>query len=107
MKEKIKTWIEKNWMKILAALMLFYAIGDHPYSYYQLLRIVITGIAAYSAYLAHGTEDTFWKWIFIAIAIVFNPIAPIYSQKETWAIVDLITGLLFGVSSISTKSNKN
>jgi hypothetical protein len=29
-----------------------------------------------------------WAWIFGILAVLFNPLAPIYLQRATWQIID-------------------
>lgn len=96
----MKKFIKENWFKILAGLMLLLAIptGIWPYSYYQILRWVVTIVALYSAYSAYKIQNTKWLYIMGAIAILFNPIAPIYLKKETWQVLDFITAGVFFIS---------
>jgi hypothetical protein len=91
-------WIKTNWYKILAMIILFGALGDQQYGYYQLLRFGITIISGYLAYLEHSSQRKVWFGVFIAIAILFNPIMPIYLNKDTWQVLDLITAIVFIVS---------
>ncbi len=91
-------FFKENWFKILAVGILIGALWAHPYSYYQILRWVVTIVSAYSAYLAFNSKVTSWGWVFVVVAILFNPIAPVYLQKETWQILDLIGAIIFSVS---------
>ncbi len=78
--------------------MLFWALTDNPYGYYQILRWVIAGVSGYSAYLAYEKDMIVWTWIFGIIAVVYNPIAPIYLNKDTWSIIDLFVAAIIFVS---------
>lgn len=84
---------------ILSSVLLFLAILDWPYGYYTLLRIIITAVSAYYAYYLYENKlnETlkFWFWGLIFIAILFNPIFPIYLDRETWGLIDIITALFF------------
>lgn len=91
-------------VRLIAAGMLVLAIADLPYGYYTLLRIIICVLAGFTAYIASELEKKPWLWIFVAIAILFNPIIPIYLDKETWAIIDIIVAGLFMVSTTQIKS---
>lgn len=103
----MKNFINNNWFKIIATLILFIAIGDHPYSYYQLTRWVTCIASFYTAYSYHNTHKTAFVWLFIALGILFNPIAPFYLEKETWQIFNLIGGVLFTISLFINKKNEN
>lgn len=94
----MKNFIRENWFKILAIVILLGALGDHPYSYYQILRWVVAIAGAYSAYTHFKSKNNFWGWVFVAVTVLFNPIAPIYFQKDTWQILDLVGAITFLVS---------
>ncbi|PIP65456.1 hypothetical protein COU77_00315 [Candidatus Peregrinibacteria bacterium CG10_big_fil_rev_8_21_14_0_10_49_16] len=85
-------------VKILVVLALLFAVADLPYFYYQLLRWIVCGTAAYSAYQAYEKQKTVWMWIFISLAILFNPIAPIYFTRAIWQFLDVGTAVVFCVS---------
>ena len=90
-------------VKIIAIIMLVWALVDNPYVYYQILRWVITGVTGYSAYLAYKHEKITWTWIFGIIAILYNPIAPIHLDKEIWSIIDIIVAAIILTSIFKMK----
>jgi hypothetical protein len=98
--------MKENWFKILAAILLFWALADNPYGYYQFLRWAVLIIGSYSAYLSYEKGRKEWAWIFGIMATLFNPIIPFYLSKDIWQIVDLISGILFLVSLIKIKNRK-
>ena len=102
----MKDFLKENWYRIFAIVILVGALWNHPYSYFQILRWIISIVGAYSAYLSFNSKRGFWGWIFVVIAIVFNPIAPIFFQKQTWAVLDIIASILMFVSIIKLKSKK-
>ena len=100
----MKKVIKENWFTIIAGIMLLLAIpAIWPYGYFQILRWVVAGVAVYNAYIAYKLKQNGWMFIMIAIAILFNPIAPIFLQKQTWIVLDLITSVLMFVSIIKIK----
>ena len=98
MELKIRTWFQYNWFKLVAIGFLLGALLDNPYSYYQFLRWVILGIAAYSAYIAYESDKKAWTWILGLIALLFNPIIPFHFERETWQIFDIIVAAIFLIS---------
>jgi len=84
--------------KIIAILMLFWALVDNPYFYYQILRWVVGGVAGYSAYLAYKQGEEAWVWILGVTAIVFNPIAPFHLTREIWSVLNIIGAVIIFVS---------
>ena len=90
----------KNISSVVAIVVLLLAIpsGIWPYGYYVLLRWIITGIALFVLWVAYRLNQKGWSWLMGGIAIIFNPIIPIYLDKGTWAVIDLIVAVLFLVS---------
>lgn len=87
-------WMKKNWYIVLSIILLFGAMGEHPYGYYQLLRWVVSIGAFYKAYELSKSSHSFWKWVLIALGILFNPIRPFYLDRETWQILDIVGGVI-------------
>ena len=85
--------------RIVAIAMLIFAVGRLPYDYYTLLRFVVCGVSAYGVYCAvEIVGENGWAWFFGVVAVLFNPLLPIYLKKDTWAFIDLGVALLLVVS---------
>ena len=80
--------------KIVTGLLLF-AVLPLPYVYYQLLRIVVTLIAAVNAYKFYEDNQMAWVLVFGIIALIWNPIFPIYMDKSAWMVLDIIGAGIF------------
>lgn len=95
----------KNVVTIISIGMLLIAIptGLWGYGYYVLLRWVVTGTALFVLWAAYELKETKWIWIMGLIALLFNPIAPIYLDKNTWVIIDFIVAGIFLISIFKTK----
>jgi hypothetical protein len=59
--------------------------------------------ALYIVYNAHKLKSVYWMWVFIALAILFNPIAPFYLSKSTWHDIDFIAAIIFFVGFFGIK----
>ena|ERR1035437_9188994 len=95
----MKKNIQENWLTVITGVMLLLAIPSiWPYGYFNILRWVVTGVALYNAYLALESKKNSWAFIMGIIVILFNPIAPIFLQKQTWVVLDLITAIVMFVS---------
>lgn len=94
--------------RIIAIILLLWALNKHPYGYYTLLRFVVCGVSVYGAYFATGLKKDGWAWIFGIIAVLFNPIIPIYLDRNTWAFIDVgvVAILLISLFSVR-KTNKS
>ncbi len=84
--------------KLIAAVMLFAALGRHAYDYFTLLRWVASGVCAYTAFQAMQSKKIGWLFVFVIAALVLNPIAPLRIKRETWTIVDAAAAMLLLLS---------
>lgn len=78
------------------AIILFIAILQMPGGYYDFLRIAVT-VGALLAIISEF-KNGFNGWIvaFAILAVLFNPIEPIYLYKKSaWFLIDLLGGLTF------------
>jgi hypothetical protein len=84
--------------KLIAAVLLFAALGRHAYDYYTVLRWVACGVVAFTAFQAAQIKKFGWLFVFVIVAIVLNPIAPLHLKRGTWAIVDAAAAVLLLLS---------
>ena len=104
----MNTWINKNWLKIAAAVMLAGALGNIPFTaYYQMMNWVTLGAAIMTAWEAYKRGNVWMTWIFILVGVVFNPIAPLYLRTDVWKIADLVAAALFLISLFVMRKSQN
>lgn len=83
---------------------LLLATASLPIGYYTFLRIVVTICSV--AVLVNELEKgiTIWIILFGLIAILFNPIFPIYlGSKKDWLPLDISCAILFVVKAFSIR----
>jgi hypothetical protein len=85
-------------IKIICGIILLIALLNNPYGYYQILRWVIMGASAYLAYTYFTSDNKKYGWVFLVVAVLFNPLWPFFFDKSTWQILDLITSGVFFIS---------
>lgn len=96
-----------KWICILSGIMLLFAIPTGwPYGFYELLRWIIFISSIIVAWGFYNSKLTAWTFIFGAIAFLFNPIAPIYLDKQTWVPIDFVGAVLFFIAAYSIKKKK-
>src|SRR4051794_14964782 len=83
-------------------LLLAAAFGRWPYGFYQLLRLIVCGASVYGALLLADSSKV-RMWTLIAVAILFNPIAPIYFIRNDWAQLDLLVAVTLTVVLLTTR----
>lgn len=76
-------------------MLLLVALGQHPYGYYTFLRWTVTIAAIVVAWVAWNSTAQWATWPFVGIAVLFNPIAPVYLDRETWRPIDVLCALVF------------
>ena len=88
---------------VLAAVVLW------PYGYYILLRWIVSIAAFFTAYVANKldkTDNPLWTWPFMLVGFLFNPIAPVYLDRETWQVIDIAVALAFLISIFKMKADE-
>lgn len=76
---------------ILPCVPLAAAPLDWPYGYYQLLRVIVCVVALFLAHRSWGKGQTVWAWVLAALALTYNPIAPLSLGRELWTIVNFVS----------------
>jgi hypothetical protein len=92
------TWIKQYWLQVLAIVALLGALGAWPFAYYQLMNWIVLGAALSTAWMAYQRKQEAVAWLFLAVAVVFNPLAPLYLGPAVWKIADCIAAALFALS---------
>ena len=89
---------------IVAIILLITAFVDLGVgiAYYQLLRWMTTICAVLLAIRFYEKNQGLFI-TFCIIAILFNPIAPIYYDKTIWRIFDLLSGIAFAFTVMKNK----
>lgn len=87
-------------LRLISGIMLFLALGYHPYSYYILLRWIVSASSFYSGWVFSELEKHSWSWFFFISGILFNPIIPVYLNRSIWQIIDLVFSFVFFISLI-------
>lgn len=88
---------------IVAIILLITAFVDLGVgiAYYQLLRWMTTICAVLLAIRFYEKNQGLFI-TFCIIAILFNPIAPIYLGRSLWRIVDALTAIIFTYTCVRT-----
>ena len=84
--------------RILVAILLLLALLKLPIGYYTFLKIFIVIISLILVYKANDLKNQVWFILFLILAIIFNPIIPIYFNKLIWKIIDIFAAIIFLMS---------
>ncbi|MDQ3015044.1 MAG: hypothetical protein M3Q73_04215 [bacterium] len=95
----MKTWFADNWIKVVAIALLIGALNTaFPFVYFQVMNWVVVIAAVITVRQELVRRNTFLAWVFVAVAVLFNPIAPLYLRQDIWQIADLVGAALFLIS---------
>ncbi len=102
----LETATKMKTLLLICAGLLFIGLIDLPIGYYTLLRIVVT-IGSVAVVVTEYEEGlNFGVITFGLIAILFNPLIPIYlNDKSAWMPIDIIGGIIFIIKSYTLKQN--
>ncbi len=83
--------------------MLLGCLIDLPYGYYQFVRFAAMVGFGYLAYNANNQGAKNEAFIYLALAILFQPFIKIALGRTIWNIVDVLVGIGLLVSLFSFK----
>ena len=82
-----------NYVPLYLAAVLLLCLAPMPYGYYTLVRVIATvvfGIYAYKCYVAKKEGLT---WVFVTLALLFQPFAKIALGRVIWNVIDVIVAI--------------
>ncbi len=98
--------IKDNTVKLILSILLLICLFDMPYGYYQAIRFTAFIGFLYLAYLANQKNIQKEIFIYVLLAVLFQPFLKISLGRFLWNIVDLAVAswLLIGLfKNLKTK----
>jgi hypothetical protein len=89
-----KKRLEVGLSVLIAILLILACQGRHPYGFYVVLRLAATVGAVYWAMRVYQTGPRGWLWVFVAVALLLNPLLPVRMHRADWQPIDLTLGVL-------------
>ena len=93
-------------IKVVLAALLFLCLFNMPYGFYQFVRFAATAAFAYLAFSANDQNKKNEVFVYIALAILFQPFIKIALGRTIWNIVDVVVGVSLLISLITTKKEQ-
>src|SRR5690349_12159532 len=77
---------------VASMILLLLAVSTRlPYGFYTFLRIVVCGTAIWLAVEAYQLRKLPLAWVVLgALAVLFNPLIPIYMRRAQWRSFDFL-----------------
>ena len=91
----MNSWFNRHGLKLFAIVLLGGALYPFPYVYFQAMNWIVMLAAAQTIWQAYQQKTSWVIWLYGAIAILFNPLAPLYVRKDIWQLADLTAAVLF------------
>ncbi|MDA8852030.1 hypothetical protein N9I63_01410 [Hyphomicrobiales bacterium] len=87
---------QRDFFWLAPIIILLFGLLPMPYGYYTLSRFIVCFCAAIFAYKLNAEKNILVSWLFILIAIIYNPIIPIHLyDKGLWVAINIPTIILF------------
>ncbi len=80
-------------VKGILAVLFFLCLLNMPYGYYQLIRFVAFIGFIILGYQAKENNNYIETFIFVCLAILFQPLIKISLGRELWNVVDVFVGI--------------
>ncbi len=101
-KEKKQTMILSKFtgtiLKVVVVVALIVAASTkQPYSYYMFIRWLVMASSLFFAYKAYASKQEGIIFVYVGMAILFNPFQKFWFHKDTWHVIDY--GVAFFVAS--------
>ena len=93
-------------IKLILTILLFGCLVEFPYGYYQFVRFAAMVGFGYLAFNANeeGAKNEFF--IYLALAILFQPFFKIALGRALWNIIDVVVGIGLIISIFKSDNKK-
>lgn len=88
-------------IKIALAILFFLCLLDIPYGYFQLVRFLALAGFGFLAYKASQEDKSEQVFIYITLALLFQPFYKIALGREIWNLVDVVVGIALLISIVT------
>lgn len=92
-------------VKLTLSILLFLCLIDWPYGYFQFVRLCAMLGFIYLAYEAFLEDQKTELYVFLLLAVLFQPVVKISLGRTLWNIVDVLVGIGLMSSAFLKKSD--
>lgn len=87
-----KIAMEKR-IKMILAILFFLCLLDMPYGYYQFIRFIALMGFGFLAFKANDDGFKNEAFIYVGLALLFQPFFKIALGRTLWNVVDVVVGI--------------
>lgn len=96
----------KKILLIIMVALLLVCLAPMPYWYYQMVRFIAMAVFAYLAYEYYKLNRVGVCYIFVALALLFQPFFKVALGRTVWNIVDVIVAAFLMVLLLTDKKRE-
>ena len=82
-----------KYVPLYLAAVLLLCLAPMPYGYFTLVRILATVVFGIYAYRCFLTKKEGLTWVFVTLALLFQPFAKVGLGRTVWNIIDVIVAI--------------
>ena len=102
-RETVAAW---KGLRIAAILFLAGAFFDGwPMGYFTLVRLSVFVASLHAATVAHRVHRPSWVVVLVVLAIIFNPIIPLFLDRDMWLVFDVVAAAVLGLSLVAVSGH--
>lgn len=82
-----------KYVPLYLAVVLLLCLAPMPYGYFTLVRILATVVFGLYAYRCYVAKKEAFTWVFVTLALLFQPFAKVGLGRTVWNIIDVIVAI--------------
>ena len=82
-----------KYVPLYLAAVLLLCLAPMPYGYYTLVRVIATVVFSIYAYKCYVAKKEGLTWVFVTLALLFQPFAKIALGRVIWNVIDVIVAI--------------
>ena len=82
-----------KYIPIYLAAVLLLCLAPMPYGYFTLVRFLATLVFGIYAYKYYQTKREGLMWVFVTLALLFQPFAKVALGRAIWNIIDVLVAV--------------
>ena len=82
-----------KYIPLYLSAVLLLCLAPMPYGYYTLVRILATVVFCIYAYKCYVAKKEGMTWVFVTLALLFQPFAKVGLGRTVWNIIDVIVAI--------------
>lgn len=82
-----------KYVPLYLAAVLLLCLAPMPYGYFTLVRILATVVFSLYAYRCYMAKKEVFTWVFVTLALLFQPFAKVGLGRTVWNIIDVIVAI--------------